>query len=96
MKKAYGSDNLDFNLQLKDLKHKHMAKSLKDKEEKFSCRQFMRKVYEEMIYTPVVVPDRKYYKFKVTRLCYKVAEMKWFQSIIFLSIVINTIILSLD
>lgn len=38
----------------------------------------MRKVYEEVIYSPVIIPDRSYYKYKITRICYYLAEMKWF------------------
>jgi len=48
------------------------------------------------VYEPIEPPEGEMYRFRFCRYCYYLIELKLFQTIIMLSIIINTVILSLD
>ena len=99
---------IEENYKVKGAELEHVKKKLRDKRNKsiaekkspkrMTGREMLLQVYQTLIYKPIDPPDEEdnYYSFKVTRICYYVIMMQWFQTLIMLLIVVNTIILSLD
>ena len=57
----------------------------------------LKRLYYALIYHPIDMPPFEgYYIYKITRFCYKLIEMPWFNSIIIILIIFNTILLATD
>jgi hypothetical protein len=63
---------------------------------KSSFKSKLYKFYKNFIYVKIEVPKESYYKFWPTRICYLIVVNPFFNTLIMLSIIVNTALLTTD